>query len=92
LLDLQEAFSALEQLQQLGLLVALVVVGGAMPVAPRGEAGEEVEWWGLGQLQLQVQQEQLQVVVEEVELQLLEQELLQLVLLLAWHRLDPAGS
>jgi len=45
-LDLQEAFSALEQLQLLGLLVALVVVGDAMPVALLDEVGEEVEWWG----------------------------------------------
>jgi len=71
--------------------VALVEVGGAMPVALLDEAGEEVEWWGLEQqLLVQVQQEQLLVVVE-VEL-LLEQELQQLGLLLAWRRLDQVGS
>jgi len=62
-----------------------------MPVALLDEAGEEVEWWGLEQqLLVQVQQEQLLVVVE-VEL-LLEQELQQLGLLLAWRRLDQVGS
>jgi len=63
-----------------------------MPVALLGEVGAEVEWWGLVQQQLLVQQEQLQVVVEVVEQLLLEQEQLQLVLLLAWHHLDQAGS
>lgn len=91
MLDLQEAFSALEQLQLLGLLVALVEVGGAMPVAQLGEVVEEVEWWELEQQQLQVQQEQLQVVEEEEQV-LLEQELLQLEQQLAWRRLDQAGS
>jgi len=71
--------------------VALVEVGGAMPVAQLDEVVAEVEWWELELLQLQVQQEQLQVV--EVEQLLLEQELLQLVqLLLAWRRLVQVGS
>merc|ERR1712172_126992 len=47
------AISALEQLQQLGLLVALVEVGGAMPVALLGEErlqlGQLLAWRPLDQ-------------------------------------------
>jgi len=63
-----------------------------MLVALLGEVVAEVEWWELEQRLLQGQQEQLQVVEEVVEQLLLEQEQQQLGLLLAWRRLDQAGS